>query len=182
MKKNRIRICGRNTSTLPAPRDHAVDQQARERPSRQVRGGELAERRHAAVDPVHGRFRPAEHRLEHHEQHRDQHQRARPPDAAARASMRAIQRLSARRGCNPRPRAVRADRVCVCSASSARGLLPRRRGDDAMAFQCAGSMASMSASAPPRFTATVGSTGTPSSAASRATSICTPRRRRHPCG
>ena len=49
---------------------------------------------------------------------------------------------------------------------------PRRCGVPA---QCAGSMASMSASAPPRFTAMVGSTGTPSSADSRATSIFTPR-------
>ena len=34
MNRNRIRICGRNTSTLPAPGDHAVDEQAAQQPAR----------------------------------------------------------------------------------------------------------------------------------------------------
>ena len=112
---------------------------------------------------VHRRFGPAEHGLEHQEQHDGQHHEARTPDAAA--ARRCARSSGFRCGgavAHGREHAAQvglgllgvfgAWRSCHAGAATLRWLVQR-----------AGSMASMSASAPPRFTATVGTTGTPSS-------------------
>ena len=181
MNRKRIRICGRNTSTAPAPpmmpltsrldsgpsgRCAAVNSPSRAMPPSIQSMGASAQLNTAwnITNMTAASTSEPAHRMQQH----------------ARRSARTSGFPAAR--CNPRPRAIRADRICVCSASSARGFVPRRRGNAAMMFPARRLMASMSASAPPRFTAMVGSTGTPSSVdEARHVDVHAAPSRRRPC-
>ena len=93
MNRNRIRICGRNTSTLPTPEITPFCDEALQQSGRHASPGPTRRARRSRRDQVHHRLRPGEHRLEHHEQERRAGSAGRRPDAAARASMRAGQRV-----------------------------------------------------------------------------------------
>ena len=96
MKKNRIRICGRNTTTAPTPAITPVGQQVAQRSRRAARlSTQLAEPVEPGGDRVHRRLRPGEHRLEHHEQQRRAAAAARRPDAARPRRARWLQRRAA---------------------------------------------------------------------------------------
>ena len=75
MKANSIRICGRNTSTLPVPATTPSRIRPRSGPRRQQPGQPGAQGGDALVDPRLRCLGPAEHRLEHQEQHHPQQQR-----------------------------------------------------------------------------------------------------------
>ena len=78
MKRNRITICGRKTSTAPTPGDHPVDQKALQEPGRQASSRPRRARlsNPAAIRSMIGAA-PGEHRLEHHEQQAEQDDRPR---------------------------------------------------------------------------------------------------------
>ena len=71
-----MRICGRNAQHRAHAADHAVDQQAAQRPFGHVRRDPAAGGRRGRLDRLHRRPRPDEHRLEHDQHHHGEDQRA----------------------------------------------------------------------------------------------------------
>ena len=84
MKRNRIRICGRKTSTLPTPAIRPSTSRLLQQAVRQTRRrpARPAQPKPASIRSI-GRRGPGEHRLEHHEQQRRAGSPGRRPDAAA---------------------------------------------------------------------------------------------------
>ena len=76
MKKNRIRIWGRNTSTPPVPARMPSTSRLCSTPGGRPDADEVAQRIHAGLDPLHGHSGQAEHRLKHQEQRHGQQQHA----------------------------------------------------------------------------------------------------------
>ena len=87
MKKNRMMICGKNTSTLPTPASTPLMSKSLIKLLRQCRSQPIAEYGDAEFDFVHGHLRPRkyglkyqeqDHRENHRSEHRMQHQRIEP--------------------------------------------------------------------------------------------------------
>jgi hypothetical protein len=78
MKKNRITICGRNTTTEPTPERIPSVMRSRAGPAATAGAHQLGQPADPAFQRIGKRCRPGEHRLEHHEQQREQDQRAEP--------------------------------------------------------------------------------------------------------
>ena len=83
-----MRICGRKAKTAPDAADHAVDQEAAQRPFGHVRGDPSAGGRRGRLDPLHRRPRPDEDRLEHDQHDGGKDQRA--PEAVRQHAVDAI--------------------------------------------------------------------------------------------
>ena len=152
--------------------DDAVDQQAAQRALGQHGADGVAERRGGGLDPAHRRLGPGEHRLEHQEQQQPPAASGPSTGCSTTRSMRSL--ASVRHEPRPGPGAAgcaaRAHGRWRCCARSCRGMAARRLPAAAL-----GRAARSSAASPPARTATVGTTGTPSSRASASASTVRPR-------
>ena len=174
MKANRIRICGRNTSTLPTPAITPSTSRLRNGPSAMcVRTSVAAP---STTDLIASIGHCAQLNTAWNISSSSAASSSMPHSGCSSTRSMASSRASGCGGACTQAATRRCTSRCVSITSSMPGGAPAARGVRPISGRRKRSSAATSAPAPSPRTPTVGSTGTPSSAASRSASTRIPRR------